>query len=137
MEIKPLNKFRRLKEFSKFFKINKDTVIAYDNTIYSNHELYPDVLEHEKVHLKQQKKYGLDTFTKKYLNDKKFRLEMEAQAFKAQFDSIEDVGLRDAVIQDSIIALTSGLYGKVTEKEAEELLGIKKQKPRLDVNSLI
>ena len=137
MEIKPLNKFRRLKEFSKFFKINSDTVIAYDNTIYSNRELYPDVLEHEKVHLQQQKKYGLDTFTKKYLNDKKFRLEMEVQAFQAQFDSIKDTGLRDAVIQDSIIALTSGLYGKVTKKEAEQLLGIKKEKPRLDVNSLI
>jgi hypothetical protein len=79
-----LNKFRRLKEFSKFFPINKDTVIAYDGNIYSNKELYPDVLIHELEHLRQQKEYGLNNFTKRYLNDRKFRLEMERQAYLNQ-----------------------------------------------------
>jgi len=137
MEIKPLNKFRRLKEFSKFFKINKDTVIAYDNTIYSNHELYPDVLEHEKVHLKQQKKYGLDTFTKKYLNDKKFRIECEKEAYIRQLESIEDKDLREAVRKDCIIGLTSGLYGKITEREAEAMLPKEKEEKKLDISKLI
>ncbi len=137
MEIKPLNKFRRLKEFSKFFKINKDTVIAYDNVIYSNRELYPDVLEHEKVHLKQQKKYGLDTFTKKYLNDKKFRLEMEAEAYKIQLESIADKGLREAVRKDIIIGLCSGLYGKIDKEEAEAMLPKEKEEKKLDVSKLI
>lgn len=45
-------------------------MIAYDNCIYSNKELYPDVLIHELEHLKQQKEHGLHTFTKRYLNDK-------------------------------------------------------------------
>jgi len=136
IKILPLNKFRRLKEFSKFFKINQDTVIAYDNVIYSNKELHPDLLVHEKVHLEQQKKYGLTTFTKKYLNDKKFRLEMEKEAYLKQINSIEDKGLKEAVIKDIIIGLTSGLYGKITEKEAKELLGIKEVK-KLDVTKLI
>lgn len=134
MEVKPLNKFRRLKEFSKFFKINKETVIAYDNVIYADRELYPDVLVHEKVHFKQQKKYGLETFTKKYLNDKKFRLEMEIEAYKIQLESIQDKDLREAVRKDCIIGLSSGLYGKISKQEAEDMLP-KEQK--LDVNKLI
>ena len=136
IQILPLNKFRRLKEFSKYFRIDSNTVIAYDNKIYSNKELYPDVLTHEKVHLDQQEKYGLSNFTHKYLNDKKFRLEAEVQAFEAQLNSIKDEGLREAVLKDSILALTSGLYGRVSTKEAEKLLGVMTEK-KLDVNSLL
>lgn len=135
MKILPLNKFRRLKEFSKYFKIDENTVIAYDNQIYSNKELYPDVLVHELVHLNQQKKYGLNTFTKRYLNDKKFRLEMEKEAYIKQIKSIEDEGLKQAVIKDIITGLTSGLYGKITEKEAIKLLGLTRK--GLNVNNLI
>ncbi len=138
MKIKtlPLNKFRRLKEFSKYFKIDNDTVIAYIDTIYSNHILPPDVLVHELVHIEQQKKHGITTFTKRYLNDKKFRLEMEKEAYIKQLNSIQDVGLREAVLKDVINALTSGLYGNVTYKEAEKLLGIKKEN-KIDVSKLI
>lgn len=135
IQILPLNKFRRLKEFSKYFRIDSNTVIAYDNKIYSNKELYPDVLTHEKVHLDQQEKYGLSNFTHKYLNDKKFRLEMEKEAYLKQLDSIKDEGLKEAVQKDIIKGLTSGLYGKITEKQAKDLLGIKE--PKLDVNKLI
>lgn len=135
LKILPLNKFRRLKEFSKVFKINEDTVIAYDGNIYSNKPLYPDVLEHEKVHLKQQKKYGLLNFTDKYLNNRAFRLEMEAEAYKVQLESIKDEELREAVRKDAIIGLTSGLYGKMSKKEAEKLLPNKDKK--LDVNKLV
>lgn len=137
MEIKPLNKFRRLKEFSKFFKIDENTVIAYNDVIYSNKELYPDVLEHEKVHLKQQKKYGLDTFTKRYLNDKKFRLEMEAEAYIHQLNCIEDKGLKEAVRMDCINGLCSGLYGKVTKQQAEKMLPKEKEIKKIDINKLI
>lgn len=135
MVIYPLNKFRRLKEFSKVFKINEDTVIAYDGNIYSNKPLYPDVLEHEKVHLKQQKEHGLVNFTNKYLNNRAFRLEMEAEAYKVQLESIKDLELREAVRKDIIIGLMSGLYGKMSKKEAEKLLPNKPKK--LDVHKLI
>lgn len=135
IKIFPLNKFRRLKEFSKVFKINDDTVIAYDGNIYSNKPLYPDVLEHEKVHLKQQKKYGLLNFTDKYLNNRAFRLEMEAEAYRVQLESIKDLELREAVRKDIIIGLCSGLYGKMSKKEAEKLLPNKAKK--LDVHKLV
>ena len=134
LKILPLNKFRRLKEFSKVFKINEDTVIAYDGNIYSNKPLHPDVLVHEMEHLRQQKEHGLLNFTDKYLNNKEFRMEMERLAYKKQLESIKDEELREAVRKDAIIGLTSGLYGKMTKKEAEKLLPNKDKK--LDVNKL-
>lgn len=135
IKILPLNKFRRLKEFAKHFKITDETVIAYDGKIYSNKELHPDVLVHELIHIKQQKEYGLATFTKRYLNDKKFRLEMEKEAYLAQLASIEDNGLRNAVLEDCIGGLTSGLYGAMSVRQAKKLLGVKE--PKIDVNKLI
>lgn len=135
MVIYPLNKFRRLKEFSKVFKINEDTVIAYDGNIYANKILYPDVLVHEMEHLRQQKEHGLLNFTDKYLNNRAFRLRMEAEAYKVQLESIDDLELREAVRKDIIIGLMSGLYGKMSKKEAEKLLP--KEHKKLDVNKLV
>lgn len=135
MIIYPLNKFRRLKEFSKVFKIDENTVIAYDGKIYSNNNLYPDVLVHEMEHLRQQKEHGLLNFTDKYLNNRAFRLEMEAEAYKKQLESIEYLELREAVRKDCIIGLCSGLYGKLGIRQAEKLLP--KEPKKLDVHKLI
>lgn len=134
MEIKPLNKFRLLKEFKKYFPIDDKSVIAYIDTIYTNYDLYPDVLIHEQTHLKQQKKYGIKNFIKQYLNDKDFRLKMEQDAFKAQLNSIKDKGLREAVRMDCIEHLTSGFYGKITKQQAEKMLPKEKL---IDVSKLI
>lgn len=135
IKILPLNKFRLLKDFSKHFKITEETVITYNGIIYSNKDLYPDVLEHEKVHIKQQNKHGLKNFIDKYLNDKSFRLEVEKEAYITQLQSIKDEGLREAVRLDCIVALISGLYGKISKREAEAMLF--KEKEGLDVNKLI
>lgn len=134
-KILPLNKFRLLKEYKKHFPVTKDTIFAWDNIIYSNNDLPVDLVIHEQTHFKQQKEYGLKTWLKRYLNEKPFRLEMEKQAYINQINSIKDKGLKEAVIKDSITSLISGLYGKLTEKQAKELLGIKETK--LDVNKLI
>lgn len=135
-EIYPLNKFRLLSQWSKIFKITDETVIAFAGKIYSNKPLYPDVLIHEKVHLDQQSRYGLENYTKRYLNDKEFRLAMEEEAYKAQLKSIKDKGLQEAVLEDCIIGLTSGLYGIISERKAREMLGIKETK-KIDVKKLI
>lgn len=135
--IQPLNKFRLLKTWSKLFKITEDTVIAYGNCIYTNKDLHKDVLVHELVHLEQQKKYGLSTFTKKYLTDKNFRLQVEKEAYIAQLNSIKENGLRKAVLEDCVEALTSGLYGTISELEARALITPKIKKSTLDVNKLI
>lgn len=135
MKILLLNKFRLLKEFSKVFNIDEDTVIAYDGIIYSNKVLPPDMIVHEKTHLEQQRRYGLRKFTKKYLNDKDFRLEMEKEAYQKQLASIEDKGLKEAVRLDCLEGLTSGLYGNVSKKQAESILP--EEYKKLDVNKLI
>lgn len=135
LKILPQNKFRLLKEYKKHLpNIDEKTIFAFDNIIYSNYNLPEDLIIHEQTHFKQQKEYGLTTWVKRYLNEKDFRLEMERQAYKVQLDSIKDKGLREAVTKDSINALCSGLYGKVSKEQAEEILGIKR---KLDVNKLI
>ena len=122
IQTQPLNKCRILPELRKHFKVEDNAVIAWDNVIYCNKELHPDVLIHEQVHLKQQKEIGIITYKKKYINDKDFRLEMERQAYKAQLDSIENKELKEAVREDCIINLTSGLYGKITKEEARNIV---------------
>jgi len=134
VKILPLKQFRLLNEWSRHFNITEDTVIAYAGVIYSNKDLPQDVIIHELTHLRQQKEYGLKEFTRRYLTDRKFRLEMEKQAYFAQLASIEDEGLRNAVREDCIDALCSGLYGIISRQEAEQLIT---PKPKRAVDSLI
>ena len=122
MQILPLNKFRLLKQYKQHFPVNDKTVFAYNDIIYSNYTLPPDLIVHEQTHFKQQKKYGLLNWVKRYLNDKNFRLEMEKEAYISQLESIEEKGLREAVKKDCITALSSGLYGKISKERAEKLL---------------
>lgn len=123
MEIKPQNKFRLLSEYKKHLpNITDDTIFAYCDIIYSNNPLPADLIIHEQQHFKQQKEYGLQTWVKRYLNEKDFRLEMERQAYLVQLSSISEKGLRDAIRKDCITALSSGLYGKITREKVEELL---------------
>lgn len=135
MKILPQNQFRLLKLYKKFLpNINDATIFAYDNIIYSNNSLPEDLIIHEQQHFLQQKQYGLQTWVKRYLNEKDFRKEMERQAYLVQLSSISDEGLRKAVKEDSIIVLCSGLYGKITRQEAEKML---ETKVKSKVDSLI
>lgn len=122
MEIKKQAEFPLLEKFKQHFTIDENAIIAYNNCIYSNKEMPEDVLIHEKTHLFQQKKYGLDNFIEKYINDREFRLKMERQAYRRQLRSIKDPGLQKAVKLDCIDALVSGLYGEITRDEAIKLL---------------
>ena len=128
MQILPQSSFRLLKEYKKHLpNINENTIFAFAGNIYSNNPLPEDLIIHEQTHFKQQAEYGLQVWVKRYLNEKDFRLEMEKEAYISQISSIKNVGLRDAVIKDSINALTSGLYGKVNKEQAEQML--KEPKP--------
>lgn len=134
IKILPLNKFRLLKEYKKYFPINDRTIFAWNDIIYSNYDLPEDLVVHEKTHHTQQKKYGLMNWLKRYLNDKTFRLEMEKEAYLTQIKSIKDEGLKEAVRKDCIEALSSGLYGNITKEKADELL---KEKKMSEVDRLI
>ena len=123
MQFKKQVEFPLLDEYRKIFDITDKTVFAYDDTIYTNYELSPDLLIHEETHLKQQEKYGLETWVLWYFNDLKFRLKVEVEAYRKQINSISDRELRFHIRQESIKNLSSGLYGDmVTENEARLLL---------------
>ena len=120
--ILPQKQFRLLSEYKKHLpNINDNTIFAYNKIIYSNNDLPADLVVHEQEHFKQQEKYGLKNWVKRYLNEKSFRLEMERQAYKIQLESIKDKGLREAVKKDCINALCSGLYGNISKEQAEKL----------------
>lgn len=125
MQIKKQADFPLLQEYSKVFNINEKTIFAYDDIIFSNNPLSPDLLVHEERHLAQQKRYGLDTWVKNFLEDPRYRLEMELDAYKKQLESIKDRNFRDAIRRESAKNLSSSLYGEIISySEAFTLLKV-------------
>lgn len=117
--IKPQREFPLLEEYSKVFNITEGTIFAFDDIMYTDYTLTPDLLVHENIHLERQREIGADIWVAKYLTDKEFRLQEELLAYKAQLNSIKDRNLRHAVRMDSAKNLSSSLYGNIiTTKEA-------------------
>lgn len=111
MVIRPQSKFPLLEEYRKHFKITPQTIFAYDNCIYCNYDLPYDLLIHEQTHLEQQKRDGLDYWVTNYLNDPKYRLAQELEAYTAQLQSIKDRNWRAKIRMESATNLSSDLYG--------------------------
>jgi len=123
MILYPQSEFPLLKEYSKHFDITPSTIFAYDHKIYSNNSLPEHLIVHEQTHHKQQDKYGLDNWVEKYLNDNKFRLLMEIEAYQTQLKSIKDRNTRVKVAMESAKNLSSSLYGNIIDyKEALKVL---------------
>ena len=72
-------------EIKAVLPASEDNIFTYGSTLYvpSGREVPPDILEHEKVHSKQQKNPAV--WWDKYLKDLAFRLEEELVAYKAQY----------------------------------------------------
>lgn len=66
------------------------SVITVDGVIYnpSKNPIYPDILEHEKVHILQQK--NDPSYLSKYLTDPKYREEMEIEAYHRQYQYLKE-----------------------------------------------
>lgn len=83
-------------------------------------------MEHEETHAKQQKLYGVEDWWARYLKDDGFRLEMEADAYKKQYEYAKKHYNRDgrrAVLKEIIHNLSSKLYGNIISKqEAKEII---------------
>ena len=123
MILYPQSEFPLLKEYSRHFDITPKTIFAYDHKIYSNGNLPEHLIVHEQTHHKQQDKYGLDNWVEKYLNDNKFRLLMEIEAYQTQLKSIKDRNTRVKVAMESAKNLSSSLYGNIIDyKEALKVL---------------
>lgn len=72
-----------------FFKLPdklENVAFAYGDAIYSLGDPGEDLIRHEAVHLEQQKRIGgPEIWWKKYMEDKKFRLEQEIPAYRTQY----------------------------------------------------
>lgn len=79
-----------IEQLKQFFPINENThpIFTYGDTIYAPyHEQIPqDIIEHENVHIKQQKQFtSPDVWWNKYMLDKQFRLGQELEAYNHQY----------------------------------------------------
>lgn len=113
MLARPQLEFPLLEEYRKHFKITDGTIFAYDNCIYTNHDLPHDLLIHELTHLEQQKRDGLHYWVTNYLNDTNYRLKQESEAYKRQLESIKDRNWRAKIRMESATNLSSDLYGNI------------------------
>lgn len=122
VQIKPQAEFPLLKEYSQYFDITPRTIFAWNNAIYTNYALPNDLLIHERTHLEQQKREGLEHWVKNYLKDPKYRLRQEIEAYKHQLSTVRDRELRNKIRLESIDNLCSSLYGNILTREKAQLI---------------
>jgi DNA-binding Xre family transcriptional regulator len=125
VQIKPQVEFPLIKEYAQYFDITPRTIFAWNNAIYTNYALPNDLLIHERTHLEQQEREGLEHWVKNYLNNPEYRLKQEIEAYKHQLSMIKDREYRNKIRLESIETLCSSLYGNIISKdEAEKILKI-------------
>ena len=96
--------------------IEDEQMMVWGKTIYTKHKLPEHLLEHEKVHIKQQRNkfIGLIWWIR-YTFSVKFRLSQEIEAFKKQY---EILSTKESLYNIAKI-LSSGMYGNIISfKEA-------------------
>lgn len=101
--------------------------IAYGDIVHSKYPLAPDIAAHEAVHIKQQKEIGTVEWWEKYINDPKFRLSQEVEAYQEQIAWLsENVKDRNELYRKKrkiMNDISSSMYGDMcTYYEAQELL---------------
>lgn len=123
--ILPQAEFPLIKEYKKFFAIDKYTVFALGENIYTDFQLTPDLLVHENVHLRQQAEVGVKEWVYDFIYNPAKRLEYELEAYKEQLKSIKDRNLRNKVRMQSAKQLSSALYGNIISfSDAFELMKV-------------
>ena len=101
------------------FKLNlSDKIFTYGDTIYnpSGQELPDHIIEHEKVHMKQQNYNDKDAalWWGRFLRELAFRIDQEARAYAKQYlficKSVKDRNQRAKIIVDLASVLSGPLY---------------------------
>jgi len=118
-------------EVTAAFKINPTAYFTYGDTIYNPSELplFPEIIEHEKVHMKQQKHNDTDAalWWGRYLREPKFRIDQEARAYARQYEiicgAIKDRNERNLHLLSLAGSLSGPLYNNaVSMVEATALI---------------
>ena len=70
-----------------FFGVDwdKGVIFTYGDTIHCKFQITPDLVEHEKVHIEQQKELGPEKWWDRYLSYEDFRYHQEIEAYRAQY----------------------------------------------------
>jgi hypothetical protein len=92
-------------------------IFCYEDTIYNpfNIEVTPDLEVHEGIHQKQQGN-DVEGWWNRYLTNKEFRLEMEIEAYGAQYKFIKEripKKFADYGLEKMSFALSGELYGSL------------------------
>lgn len=105
------------------FRTTLDVVFTYGDILYnpSGAEIGKPLMAHEETHSRQQKFYGVDTWWKKYLEDQKFRLEQEVEAYANQHKQYcknnKKIVSRIMFLNHLASDLSSSLYGNIISFE--------------------
>lgn len=102
---------------------------SYWNSLSSAHKMV--LLDHEGIHLKQQKHYTLFLYLLRYSASKSFRLDMELEGYGADVRHMLRTGVaKEKILKDVGESLSSGTYGHMCSysKAVSEL---KKHYPKL------
>lgn len=86
-------------------------IFAYGDKIYNPSKIpvYEDVVEHEKVHIKQQSQYtSPDYWYTKYLLDKDFRLDQEVEAYSRQYLFLKKI-IRNKELKEALQEMAHAL----------------------------
>ena len=121
----PVKHFPYLERYKSQFNLNEDDVaFPFKGKIYSNIELPLELLEHEKVHFKQQEEIGDEEWEEEYLTNPQFRVRMEVEAYNKQLSYFkQNRDIFDAARMQIAKVLSSPMYGNIlTYKEAYYLL---------------
>lgn len=116
------------------FRVNpKYTYWTYGDVLYNPGELtIPDfVMVHEEQHMRQQGEYegGKDAWWKEYFANPRFRLEMEADAYGAEYryfcKTRSDRNMRARFLHTKASQLSGPLYQiAVTHQQASDMIAV-------------
>lgn len=102
-----------IEQLRRIFPINEQThpVFTYGETIHApyHEKLPPDIIEHEQIHIKQQKEYqSPDIWWNKYILDTDFRLLQELEAYSHQYQWIKSIS-NGKIANEALIEMASNL----------------------------
>ncbi len=107
---------------------NPGAVFTFGHTVYTTQSLPPDIIEHERIHIRQQDSLGpLGRYRwwYRYATDPGFRYEQETEAYGVQFRFISQRTNRRTALKflyGFVDVLRSPMYGFAnrTQKEVRE-----------------
>ena len=107
----------------------KSIVFTYGDKIFNPQgtHIADHVIEHEKVHMRQQEEMGIEEWWAKYLLNDEFRVSQETEAYQTQFDFIKkhvkDRNKQFNFLQLLARDLSSEMYGNaITKSKAVALI---------------